>query len=154
MTAKKSYLAWEAHIIQLGTILFWLLFWLFNFIDKLLHDTSFWVGRNRLEQFQDYFASIGILDPIVSVVMLVLVSLAELLAFFLLAVSLWHFVRKRHVLAAKAFFWATTVGLCIFGFFTIGDQVFGDRFELLEHTIYWIALIVSWGAYTYYPRLK
>ena len=43
-------------------------------------------------------------------------------------------------------------GCVIFSFFAIGDQVFGDRGELLEHTIYWMALIVSWGAYKFLPE--
>jgi hypothetical protein len=31
--------------------------------------------------------------------------------------------------------------------FSIGDQIFGDRFTLLEHGVFWIILIVSWVAY-------
>lgn len=33
--------------------------------------------------------------------------------------------------------------------FALGDQVFGERSELLEHTIFWAALFISWRVYTH-----
>ena len=45
-------------------------------------------------------------------------------------------------------------GLVIFSFFAIGDQIFGDRVELQEHTTFWMALIISWGAYIYFPKIS
>jgi len=40
-------------------------------------------------------------------------------------------------------------GLLLFTFLTLGDQTFGDRFQLLEHTIFWVAVLVSWGAFVW-----
>jgi hypothetical protein len=34
-------------------------------------------------------------------------------------------------------------------FFSIGDQIFGDRFSLLEHAIFWIISVISWIIYKY-----
>lgn len=51
----------ENHIIHLGIVVFWLLFWLFNVIDKVIGGTTFlWVGKDRYVQFIKYFSSIGI----------------------------------------------------------------------------------------------
>jgi hypothetical protein len=33
--------------------------------------------------------------------------------------------------------------------FSIGDQVFGDRFQLLEHGLFWLILIASWILFKY-----
>ncbi|MEC8759453.1 MAG: hypothetical protein VXX70_07870, partial [Bacteroidota bacterium] len=38
-----------------------------------------------------------------------------------------------------------------FTFFSIGDHWFGDRFELLEHTLFWFVSLASWVVFT---RLK
>jgi hypothetical protein len=39
-------------------------------------------------------------------------------------------------------------GICFtlitFTIFSIGDHVFGDRFELLEHTLFWFLTLFSW----------
>ena len=33
--------------------------------------------------------------------------------------------------------------------FSIADQVFGDRFQLLEHGLFWLILIASWVLFKY-----
>lgn len=149
MTIKK-----EAYIIRVGVVAYWFLFWLFNTADKFLTDTFLWLGRDRLSQFTDYFQSIGVTHLGVSFFFLALITLLEFIAFAFLALALWNILTKKGKSADDAFFWGTLTGLIIFSIFSIGDQAFGDRFELLEHTIYWISLIISWGAYTYFPKIK
>jgi hypothetical protein len=145
----------EGRIIRFGIILFWTLFWLLNVFDKFItKPTILWVGKDRLAQFIDYFASIGINNPIVASTILQLVILAEVIAFICLFIALIQFILKNHDKAQTFFFWGTLTGLIIFSFFSIGDQFFGDRHELLEHTTYWLALIISWGAYVYFPKRK
>lgn len=144
----------EYRIIQFGTVIFWFLFWLLNVIDKFIGGATFlWVGQDRFAQFTEYFSSIGIDNPKVALSFLIFVTIAEIAAFILVAIALGHLVVKDDEKARIFFFWGTFIGLAIFSFFTIGDQIFGEGDELLEHTIYWVALIVSWGAYAYFPKM-
>lgn len=143
----------ESKVIRFGVVIFWALFWLFNVIDKFISSSTFlWVGKDRLAQFVKYFSSIGIENQSVAFGFLTLVTIAEIVAFILLVVALWHLIWANSQKAHSFFFWGTFAGLAIFGLFSIGDQIFGDRHELLEHTTYWVALIISWGAYVYFPK--
>tara|TARA_Y100000310_G_C20519266_1_gene732822 strand:- start:113 stop:580 length:468 start_codon:yes stop_codon:yes gene_type:complete len=145
----------EGKVIRFGIVIFWTLFWLFNVIDKFIGSSTFlWVGRDRLPQFVKYFSSIGIENQSVAFGFLTFITIAEVIAFILLVIALWHLVLKNNQKARTFFFWGTFTGLAIFSLFSIGDQIFGDRHELLEHTIYWVALIVSWWAYAYFPKSK
>ena len=62
-----------------------------------------------------------------------------------------HFVKRREGVARTWFFVGVLLTLVTFTFFSIGDHLFGDRFELLEHTLFWFVTLVSWVAFT---RLK
>ena len=138
----------EGIIIRLGILVFWTLFWLLNVIDKFIGDPIFlWVGKNRFAQFVKYFSTIGIENLYVSYGFLAFVTAAEIAAFILFVIALWNLIRKNDRRAHAFFVGGTVTGLAIFSFFAIGDQIFGDRFELMEHTIFWVAIIVSWGAY-------
>jgi hypothetical protein len=110
-----------------------------------------WQG-SACAQFVQYLSSIGIENQGVAWGFLILVTLGEAIAFLLMVISLKHLFSGDEKKAHDFFFWGTFSGLAIFSLFAIGDQVFGDRHELLEHTTYWIAIIVSWGAYTYFPK--
>lgn len=141
-------------VIRLGVVSFWMLFWLFNVIDKFITNAGFlWVGKNRLAQFTEYFSSIGIENSNVALGFLSFVAVAEFIAFILMAMSVWYLIARNEKKSDSAFFWGSFMGLTIFSLFTIGDQVFGERHELLEHTTYWMAIIISWGAYAYYPKI-
>ena len=44
--------------------------------------------------------------------------------------------------------------MCIrdrFSLFSIADQVFGDRFQLLEHGLFWMILLASWIVFRHIP---
>ena len=143
----------ESKVIRFGVVSFWALFWLFNVIDKFIGGSTFlWVGKDRYAQFVKYFSSIGIENPIVASSFLIFVTITQIIAFILIATALLYLIGKNERKAHSFFFWGTFVGLFIFSFFAIGDQIFGDRPELLEHTTYWVALIISWGAYIYFPK--
>lgn len=150
---KFSSNTYEGKLIRIGTVVFWALFWFLNVIDKFINKPTFlFAGKDRITQFQNYFSSIGLEDPNIALGFLIFVTIAEIVAFLLVAAALFSLVTNNDKKAHIFFFWGTFVGLAIFSFFAIGDQIFGDRSELLEHTTFWVALIVSWGAYKYFPR--
>lgn len=143
----------QDRIILYGVVVYWTLFWLFNVVDKFIGGETFlWVGKDRMAQFLEYFSSIGIENPVVAKGFLFFVTVLQLLALLLLLGALWQLIFGKKKRADDYFFWGTLAGLIIFSLFAMGDQIFGDRFELLEHTIYWMSLIISYGAYKYFPR--
>ena len=145
----------ETKVIRYAIVVFWILFWLFNVIDKFISKATFlWVGKDRLTQFVNYFHSIGIENQSIALVFLVIVTLAEIVALIFVLYAFINLVYNKEVQARTYFFWGTVTGLVIFTFFTVGDQVFGDRVELLEHTTYWAFLIISWAAYNYLGKTK
>ena len=143
----------EVTIIRFGLIFFWTCFWLLNVIDKFFSgETNFWVGKDRMAQFVNYYSSLGIESSLLPQITLGFVTIVESLAFIFLLIALISYVTKRRRKAQKLFFWGTLMGLIIFSFFSLGDQVFGDRMELWEHTSYWVALLISWAMYRYLPK--
>lgn len=151
MKSLNHYL--EGRLLRFAIVGFWLLFWLLNVIDKFISKPMFlWAGKDRMAQLVEYFSSIGIENINIALVFLVLISIAEITALFFVALSLWSLLRKNKKGARIWFFWGTLTGLAIFTFFAVGDQVFGEREELLEHTIFWVALFISWRAYTHSLR--
>ena len=140
----------EGRLIRFAIVGFWLLFWFLNVIDKFINQPTFlWAGKDRITQFVEYFSSIGIENINIVLAFLIFVTIIEIAATLFLAYSLWNLLRKNAVKARMWFFWATLTGLGIFTFFAVGDQVFGDRSELLEHTIFLIAILISWRAYNH-----
>ena len=121
---------------------------MFNVIDKFVAGEHFlWVGKDRLSQFVEYFSSIGITDPGLAARVLLLVSIIEVIALLFFTLALLFVVINKKLVRGAVFYGILT-SLVLFSLFSIGDQVFGDRHELLEHTIYWIALVLSWFIYT------
>ena len=143
----------ESQTLKIGLIAFWALFWFFNVVDKFISDPTFlWKGKDRLTQFTSYFQSIGVDNPDVALWFFIGVTIAEALAFIFLFLAFVRFIRKDKGEAKNLFVIGSLIGLFIFSFFTVGDQIFGDRVELLEHTTYWIALIVSLIAYSFFEE--
>jgi len=140
----------EGMIIQTGIVIFWFLFWLLSVVDKLVSGPGIlWLGQDRLIQISGYFSSIGLSNPDIAKAFLIFISLAEIIALLLAAGSLWSLVIGNQKASRALFFWSILASLIIFSFFTIGDQSFGEQGELLKHTTYWLALIVSWGIYDF-----
>ena len=109
-----------------------------------------WVGHDRFTHFK-YFASAGLDAPWVADAGLVVAAALEIFALLFCAGSVIHFVKRREDMARTWFFVGVLLTLATFTFFSIGDHLFGDRFELLEHTLFWFITLVSWVAFT---RLK
>lgn len=132
-----------------GVILvFWTCFWLFNVVDKAIGGSTFlWVGRDRFAQFQKYFASAGLESPLIADAALYVAAALEVFALVFFAGALWNFVARRVNEARSWCFIGIVITLVTFTFFSIGDHLFGDRFELLEHTLFWFVTLASWGVY-------
>ena len=140
----------EGRFMRFAIVGFWLLFWLLNVIDKFINKPTFlWAGKDRIAQFIEYFSSIGIENINIVLASLMFITIAEIAATLFLGYSLWNLIRKNAIQAKIWFFWGTLTGLGIFTFFAVGDQIFGERSELLEHTIFWVALFISWRAYNH-----
>ena len=129
-------------------LVFWTCFWLFNVVDKAIGGSTFlWVGRDRFAQFQKYFASAGLESPWIADLALYVAAALEVFALVFFAGALWNFVARRVNEARSWCFIGIVVTLVTFTFFSIGDHLFGDRFELLEHTLFWFVTLASWGVY-------
>jgi len=123
---------------------YWAFFWFLNVVDKFVGQPTFlWYGKDRLAQLIDYFASIGIFDQNVALASILVSAVLEAAAFIFGALALWFLIRANDSRANNFYFRSTVAGMLVFTFFALGDQVFGDRVELLEHTTYWIILLVS-----------
>ena len=139
-------------LLRYAILLYWSIFWLFNLIDKAIGGAHFlWVGRDRFAQFQKYFASVGLDSPHVANGALAVAAALEAFAFVFFSGALLHELRGRTDSSHRLALIGTLFTLGTFTFFSIGDHWFGDRFELLEHTLFWFVSLASWVVFT---RLK
>lgn len=145
---------WTQERLVRGVILvFWTCFWLFNVVDKAIGGSTFlWVGRDRFAQFQKYFASAGLESPLIADAALYVAAALEVFALVFFAGALWNFVARRVNEERSWCFIGIVITLVTFTFFSIGDHLFGDRFELLEHTLFWFVTLASWGVYVWLGR--
>jgi len=134
-----------SQLIRYSILFYWSLFWLLNIIDKMIGGSLFlWVGRDRFAQFQKFFASAGLESPFIADFALVIAAGLEVFAFVFFTGALIHFFRKNIESSRSWFLIGTCFTLITFTIFSIGDHVFGDRFELLEHTLFWFLSLFTW----------
>lgn len=142
-------------LIRYAILAYWSLFWLFNSLDKIIGGSQFlWVGRDRFAQFQRFFASASLDSPIIANVALVIAAALEIFAFVFFTGALIHFVKKNHESARSWFFIGIVLTLITFTVFAIGDHVFGDRFELLEHTLFWFLTLFTWVIFIHIEKVN
>ena len=135
-------------LVRYAILFYWSLFWLFNIVDKFIGGSQFlWVGKDRFAQFQRFFASAGLKSPIIADAALVIAAGLEVFAFVFFTGALIHFSQKKQDKSRSWFFIGIIFTLITFTVFSIGDHVFGDRFELLEHTLFWFLTLFSWIAF-------
>ena len=117
-------------------LVFWTLFWGLSVVDKIIPDVQhLWVGKDFFALFVKFFASLGLKDPLFPTVALAGVSGLEALNFTMYAVALWALWRGRSAQAEVWFFRGIFTSMGLFSLFSIADQVFGDRFQLLEQAV-------------------
>lgn len=140
----------EKKLIQYLILIHWTLFSATTVIDKIIPDVyPLWVGVDFYTLFIKFFASLGLTDPIFATIALAGISFLEIVVFVCFAFSLFNLYKVKDKIAEQWFYRGIGFSVLTFTLFSIGDQVFGDRFTLLEHTIFWIILIFSWVIYKY-----
>ncbi len=137
-------------IIQYFILIYWTFFGALTVIDKIVPDVyPYWVGADFYTLFIKFFASLGLTDPLFATIALTGISFIEILAFVCYTFSLFNLYKGKDKISEQWFYRGILFSVLIFSLFSIGDQVFGDRFNLLEHCIFWIILIVSWAVFKY-----
>jgi hypothetical protein len=132
-------------LVRYFILLYWILFWLLNVIDKMIGGAHFlFVGKDRFAQMERFFDSIGLDNPIIANIALMITSGLEIFALVFFSGALYHFKKKDTDSTRSWFFIGVALTLTTFTYFSIGDQIFGDHFELLEHSLFWFITLLSW----------
>lgn len=132
-------------LVRYLILIYWILFFLLNIIDKIIGGAHFlFVGKDRYAQVERFFDSLGLGNPIIADAALIITAGLEIFAFVFFTGALYHFIKKNIDSTRSWFFVGISLTLILFTYFSIGDQIFGDHSELLEHGIYWLITILSW----------
>ena len=140
----------EKNILRFSILFYWTFFWGLSVLDKIIPDVHhLWVGKDFFALFIKFFGSLGLKDPIFATLALAFVSSLEGLNFVFYLLASINFLKGKESLSQKWFFRAIFTSITLFSLFSIADQVFGDRFQLLEHGLFWLILIASWVPVSY-----
>ena len=140
----------EKNSIRYIILIYWTFFTGLTVIDKIIPDVyPYWVGADFYTLFIKLFASLGLTDSIFATIALAVVSALEIFAFICYLFALINQFKSKNKNSEQWFYRGIGLSVLTFSFFSIGDQAFGDRNNLLEHGIFWIILIVSWAVYKY-----
>ena len=140
----------EKKILQFLILIFWTFFWGLSVLDKVIPDVHYlWVGKDFFALFVKFFGSLGLKNPVFPTVALSFVSSIEAINFVFYLLALINYFKSKTDNTKKWFFRAILTSITLFGLFSIADQVFGDRFQLLEHGLFWLILIASWLIYKF-----
>ena len=140
----------EKNILRFSILFYWTFFWGLSVLDKIIPDVHhLWVGKDFFALFIKFFGSLGLKDPIFATLALAFISSLEGLNFVFYLLASINFLKGKESLSQKWFFRAIFTSITLFSLFSVGDQVFGDRFQLLEHGLFWLILIASWVLFKY-----
>jgi len=140
----------EKIIIRYTILIYWVFFEALTVIDKIIPDVyPYWVGADFYTLFIKLFASLGLTEPIYATIALAGITSLEVCVFVCYLFSLYNLYNREEKSSEQWFYRGILLSILLFSLFSIGDQVFGDRSNLLEHGIFWIILIVSWVIYKY-----
>jgi len=143
------------NLVRYFILIYWILFWIFNVIDKIIGGAQFlFVGKDRFAQMQRFFDSIGLGHPIIADIALIVTAGLEIFASVFFMGALFHFKRKNWEATRSWFFIGIVFTLITFTFFSIGDQIFGDHFELLEHGLFWFITLLSWIIFIHLDKIQ
>lgn len=125
-----------------------------NVVDKIIGGAHlFFVGRDRFAQVERFFDSIGLENPLYANIALVITAALEVFALVFFIGALYHLITKNAEATRSWFLTGICFTLATFTFFSIGDQVFGDHFELLEHGLFWFIALLSWVVFTQIDKI-
>ena len=145
----------ERYIVRFSILIFWTFFWGLSVVDKIIPDVhNLWVGKDFFALFVKFFGSLGLKNPIFATSALAVVSAFEVVNFVFYLLSIINFAKRKGDIAEKWFFRAVFASIILFSLFSIADQIFGDRFQLLEHGLFWLILIASWFLFKYVPNFE
>jgi len=132
-------------LVRYLILIYWILFWLLNILDKVIGGAHFlFVGKDRFAQVERFFDSLGLGNPVIANLALIITVGLETFALVFFCGAMYHFAKKNIDSARSWFFIGTALTLITFTYFSIGDQAFGDHFELLEHGLFWFIGLLSW----------
>lgn len=138
----------ERRILRTSILSFWTLFWGLSVLDKIIPDVHFlWVGKDFFALFVKFFGSLGLSDPLFATFALAAVSGLEAINFSFYVAAMVRHLQRNEQATDRWFFRAILTSLVLFTLFSIADQVFGDRFQLLEHSLFWMVLIGAWWGF-------
>jgi hypothetical protein len=86
-------------------------------------------------------------SPAIANFALIVAAGLEVFAFVFFTGALIYYLKKKNETSRAWFFIGIVLTLITFTIFSIGDHIFGDRFELLEHTLFWFLTLFSWVAF-------
>ena len=86
-------------------------------------------------------------SPAIANFALIIAAALEVFAFVFFTGALIYYLKKKSETSRAWFFIGIVLTLITFTIFSIGDHIFGDRFELLEHTLFWFLTLFSWVAF-------
>jgi len=142
-------------LIKYLILIYWSLYFLLNSIDKIIDGAHFlFVGKDRFAQFERFFDSLGLSDPIIVNIALIITSGLEIFAFVFFTGALYHLIKKNINATRSWFFVGIALTLILFTFFSIGDQIFGDHTELLEHGLFWFITLLSWIIFIHIDKIQ
>ncbi len=140
----------EKNILRFSILFYWTFFWGLSVLDKIIPDVHhLWVGKDFFALFVKFFGSLGLKDPIFATIALAFISSLEGLNFVFYLLASFNFLKRNESQSQKWFFMGIFTSITLFSLFSIADQVFGDRFQLLEHGLFWLILIASWVLFKY-----
>ncbi|HET7118097.1 MAG TPA: hypothetical protein VFI29_16485 [Hanamia sp.] len=140
----------EKTTIRYFILIYWTFFEALTVIDKIIPDVyPYWVGADFYTLFVKLFASLGITNPIFATIALAGISSIEIVVLVCYIFSLSNLNKGKHKSSEQWFYRGVSFSVLLFSLFSIGDQVFGERSNLLEHGIFLIMLIVSWVIFKY-----
>ena len=145
----------EKTLMRYFILIYWAFFEVLTVIDKIIPDVyPYWVGADFYTLFIKFFASLGLTNPIFATIALAVISSMEILICVCYLFSLYNLYKGGEKSSEQWFYCGVSFSVLLFSLFSIGDQVFGDRNDLVEHGIFWISLIVSWVVYKYYTQTE
>jgi hypothetical protein len=117
---------------------FFAMFWLLNGFDKFLNHYSFWFGAVRAAKVTDYFAHIHVPVQIALITIYGMGFLEILLGMCFISSLLCS--RPLRLLLSQISLKASILMFCAY---SVGDILFADRADMLEHGIYVTPIIIS-----------
>ena len=145
----KNFKYLTTKVITVGFVLYWMVFWLFNGLDKFLNRSTVggitWFGKDRNWQFGVYLENLGLpLDYVPAI--LNFAGLWELLVaiVFLSTLNIMIIAGAREEKSTdQLYIFGLFLSTLTFIAFCAFDVVVGDRAELLEHSTYMVVIAVS-----------